>query len=293
MTEPVQRCGVVALAGKPNVGKSTLLNRLVGRSLSITSGRPQTTSHQLRGIRTEGAVQIIYTDTPGISLHGRHPRSRQLNQVALEALEHIDLVLFVVAALHWDEADRYALRQLRPGPWMLVINKADLVRPRSLLLPHIQELSGRLDCLEVIPVSAATGANVRHLELELTRRLPEAPHLFPDHQWTDRQEDFLIMERVREKLLRQLRLELPYQMTVQVENLRREGGLMHVDAVIWVEQSRHKAIVIGAGGRQLQKIGRAARLDLERLLSCRMMLCLRVRHRPVVASRKNAGTGEA
>lgn len=268
------RCGHVAVVGRPNVGKSTLVNRLVGQKLSITSRRPQTTRWALLGIQTTGSGQAIYVDTPGIQPGPGHVLSRHMNREIDNALAGVDLVLLVAVALKWNADDEAALKAAGAGaaPVILVLNKVDRVQAKDRLLPYIADLAGRPGITEIIPVSARTGAGIPELEKLVFRFLPEAPAAYPDDMITDRNERFLAAEFIREKLTRKLGAEVPYRLAVSVEKFRTQKGVAHIHAIIWVESGGQKAIVIGAGGKMLKAVGQEARQDLEKLLGCQVNL---------------------
>ncbi|GIX30494.1 MAG: GTPase Era [Porticoccaceae bacterium] len=268
--------------GRPNVGKSTLLNHLLGLKLSITSRKPQTTRHRLRGVLTRGRDQLVFVDTPGMHRPRRlRALNRQLNETAQRALNDVDAVVLVVDRDHWTDTDQWVAEQVfaRPRPVVIAVNKVDLVRPRERLLPHFQWLAERFPQAELVPVAALKGFNLDRLVDILAGWLPQGPFLFPPDQLTDRSLRFLAAERVREKLVRQLGDELPYATAVEIEQWRERGGVVHIHALIAVERPSQKAIVIGEGGERLKKIGQQARLDLERLLGARVMLHLWVKVR--------------
>lgn len=270
------RCGVVAVVGRPNVGKSTLVNALVGFRVSIVSRRPQTTRHRILGIHTSEAGQIVLADTPGVHGRGRRAINRYMNRAASGALLGVDLALLVVEAGGFREDDERALGVIREAgvPCILVLNKVDRVRDKAQLLPMIAELAERHDFIEVFPISARRGTGIDDLRRGILARLPEREAMFPEDEVTDRSERFLAAELVREQLMRQLGDELPYSTTVEVERWEESGALTRIHAVIWVEREGQKAIVIGAGGAQMRSIGTAARLAIERLLGRRVFLQL-------------------
>lgn len=273
-------CGYVAIAGRPNVGKSTLLNHLLGQKLSITSRKPQTTRHTLLGIKTEGENQIIYVDTPGLQAQPQRALNRYMNRVAQGVLGQVDVMLFMVEALQWRDEDTHVLKllQAQQVPILLLVNKIDKVKEREQLLPYLQKIAKQHDFLEVIPLSANRGDNLAELEQRLISLLPEGPPLFPDDYITDRSERFLASEMVREKLMRRLGAELPYRLSVEIEHFsEEEEGRLHIAAVIWVEKPSQKAIVIGKGGRLLKAVGTEARLDMENLFECKVFLQLWVK----------------
>lgn len=273
------RSGYVAIVGRPNVGKSTLLNRLIGQKISITSWRPQTTRHRILGINTRPDAQIVYIDTPGLHLGARRAMNRIMNRAAAGTLDEADLAVFVVEALKWTDEDEHVLGLLRQAgiPAVLAINKVDRLADKALLLPFIAEMRDRYEFVEVVPVSALKGIQVTEFEDVIARLLPEGPALFPEDQITDRSERFLVAELVREQLMRKLCQEVPYGTTVEIEKFSEEGGLVRIAALIWVERDSHKAIVIGKGGQMLKEIGHDARLAIERLLERRVYLQLWVK----------------
>ncbi len=273
------RCGFVAIVGRPNVGKSTLVNRLLGQKLCITSRRPQTTRHAILGIYTVGEVQAVFIDTPGLHAQRKGALNRYLNRTAAASLADVDVVVFVVDRLRWtdeDEAVRERL-QAHPAPVLLAINKVDLLDDKAALLPRLEQLASEARYHDVIPLSAHTGDNVAALERRVLELLPEGAHLFDDDQFTDRSERFLAAELVREKLTRQLDQELPYTLSVEIERFERRARLLAIDALIWVERPSQKAIVIGRGGEGLKRVGSRARRDLERLFGQQVLLNLWVR----------------
>jgi GTP-binding protein Era len=277
MTE--YRCGLVALVGRPNVGKSTILNRMVGQKISITSRRPQTTRHRILGIKTDPAVQIVFVDTPG--LHARQPRAmnRYLNRAAADSLHDVDVVLLVVEGTRWQEDDDWALQKLRElkRPVIAVINKIDKVRDKKTLLPFLAALAEKHEFAAVIPVSARTGEHLDELENVLRGYLPESPPLFSEDQVTDRSERFLAAELVREKLFRKLGAEIPYGLSVEIERFRNDNGTLHIHALIWVEKRAHKPMLIGAKGELLKAVGREAREDMQRAFDQKVFLQLWVK----------------
>ena len=275
------RCGMVAIVGRPNVGKSTLLNHLLGQKISITSRKPQTTRHRILGVSTRDEVQIVYVDTPGLHRGEGKALNRVMNRAALKAMSDVDVVLLVVDRLAWNAADEEALEAVRRTrkPVLLVINKTDRLESREALLPHIGTLRQKHDFAAIVPVSALRGNNLEALEREITARLPETTHLFPQDQLTDRSERFMVAEIVREKLIRQLGEELPYASAVQIEEFRTERAVVHISALILVDKPGQKAIVIGQGGARLKRVGAEARADIERLLGTKVMLRLWVKVR--------------
>lgn len=277
-----ETCGFVAIVGRPNVGKSTLMNRILGQKISITSRRPQTTRHQVMGIKTEGEAQFIYVDTPGIHILGRDRNkaiNRFMNQAAIQALRDVDCVVFIIDRTRWTDEDQVVLSRLEhvQAPVILAVNKVDRVEDKSTLLPWLAEVGARRDFAAIIPISAKHGTNVPELEVEVAKHLPEGIHHFPDDQVTDRSQRFLAAELVREKIMRQLGDELPYQVTVEIEEFRDEGRVVHISALILVERAGQKKILIGDKGERIKSIGREARLDMERALDAKVMLNLWVK----------------
>ncbi len=266
--------GVVAIVGRPNVGKSTLLNHMLGQKLSITSRRPQTTRYHLLGVLTRDANQIVFVDTPGLQLRPGKRLNRAMNREVETVLPGVDLALFVVEALRWTPADENVLRLLRRSdlPVVLVINKVDRVKQREQLLPWIEERTAEFDYCEIVPLSARRRKDAGQLVQVLLQHLPEGAPIYPEEQLTDRSERFLAAEIVREKLMRLLGEELPYSVGVSIESFREQGSAIHIDAVIWVERGGQKPIIIGRQGRVLKKIGIQARRDMERLFGRRVML---------------------
>lgn len=274
-----RRCGYVAIVGRPNVGKSTLLNYLLGQKISITSRKPQTTRHQVLGIKTEGNTQIIFVDTPGLHRDEGKAINRFMNRAAKSAITDVDLILFVVDRTAWTDEDEMVLEQVaRSGiPTLLIVNKVDLLEDKSVLLPHLQALAEKFEFLEVMPVSALRKHNIDALEERVISALPEAVHFFPEDQITDRSQRFLAAEIVREKIMRQLGDELPYAMTVEIEDFAQEGNVLHISAVIFVERNGQKKILIGEKGSRLRSIGTEARIDMEALFDQKVMLRLWVK----------------
>ncbi|MFT4046502.1 MAG: GTPase Era [Solimonas sp.] len=268
--------GIVSIVGRPNVGKSSLLNALVGRKVSIVSHKPQTTRHRIQGVVNRDDGQIVFVDTPG--LHRRETRklNRVMNEQAQASLHDVDLVVFVVEAGRWTDEDAAVLQRLEglPVPVGLVVNKIDRVADKEALLPELQKLTAMLPYAFVVPLSALKRNNVDALLGELLRRLPEGPPLYPEDQIVGYDDAFLVSEIVREKLTRNLHQELPYSLTVGVEHYEREGRLDRVEAVIWVEREGQKKIVIGEDGETLKQVGTSARRELERLLGRKVFLKL-------------------
>lgn len=278
----VFRSGFVALGGRPNVGKSTLLNALVGQKISIVTPRPQTTRHRVIGLLNLPDAQIAFLDTPGLHSGERRALNRAMNRTAAAALADADLILFVVEGLKWTDEDELALRRIRETdrPVIAVINKVDRARPRERLLPYLAELAKRHPFVEIVPISAAKGTNLDDLRACIVRALPEGAAMFPPEQVTDKGQRFRIAELVREKLTLELVEELPYGIAVEVEDMgEEEDGQVNASVIIWVDRAGQKPIVIGAGGERLKRIGRQARLELNRMFAQRFHLTLWVKVR--------------
>ncbi|MCV6615974.1 MAG: GTPase Era [Cellvibrionaceae bacterium] len=274
-----QRCGYIAIVGRPNVGKSTLLNHILQQKISITSRKPQTTRHNVLGIKTEGPSQFIYVDTPGLHLQHNRAINRYMNRAATTAIRDVDLVVFLVDRLAWTDEDEMVVKRLQnlDCPIILAVNKVDMLEDKETLLPHLQNLTEKLQLEEVVPISALRGHNLEALESEIEKRLPEGTHFFPEDQITDRSSRFMAAEIVREKITRQLGDELPYQMTVEIEEFNAEGHILHIGALILVERDGQKRILIGDKGSRIKSIGAQAREDMERLFDCQVMLRLWVK----------------
>jgi GTPase len=261
------RCGFAALVGRPNVGKSTLLNALLKQKISIVSPKPQTTRHRILGILTNEQAQIIFVDTPGLHAGGSRAMNRHMNKAALTSLSDADVNLFVIEALRWMDEDQRVLDELvqRGQPIIAIVNKVDKVFPKERLLPYIEELARKAKFLEIVPVSGLKSKGIDDLPTVLARHMPLSPPHFPPDQVTDRSQQFQASEIVREKLTWRLHQELPYGLTVGIERFAEEDGRLMINAVIWVERTGQKAIVIGQGGEQLKEVGRSARMEMNEL----------------------------
>jgi GTP-binding protein Era len=259
------RAGYVALLGRPNVGKSTLLNALVGQKVSITARKPQTTRFQILGIHTETDRQVVYIDTPGLHASARKAINRYLNKAASSVLPFADVILLVVEAGRWTEDDDLVMETVGqcPAPVVVAVNKIDRLRDREALIPILQELAVRLPEAELVPVSALRRKNLSTLERLIAQALPEGPPLFPEDQVTDRGLRFFAAELVREKLFRELHAELPYSIAVDVESFEERPHRIDCSVVVWIDKESQKPIVIGRGGERLKRVGQAARLELE------------------------------
>ncbi|MGA8259391.1 MAG: GTPase Era [Arenicellales bacterium] len=275
------RSGFVSLAGKSNVGKSTLVNRLIGRKISITSSRPQTTRHRILGIRTDGRTQMIVVDAPGLHPSGGRMMNRLINRTARNSLAGVDVILLLISAGGWDSDDElpFEVAAGQKVPLILVINKIDKLKRKTDLLPLIEESRRRFDFDEIVPVSALTGYNVEDLYQTVRARLPVAPKCFPDDQVTDRGTRFVVGELIREQLFRRLGQELPYVTAVRIESYEETAERIRVRAEIWVERDSHKGIIVGRGGARLKDIGTAARQQIERSVGKKAYLELWVKVR--------------
>lgn len=269
-----ERAGYVAIIGRPNVGKSTLLNYILGQKLSITSRKPQTTRHKIMGIKTENDVQVVYVDTPG--MHENHDKAlnRYMNKAAQSAVKDVDVIVFMIDRTKWTSEDEMVLKSLQyvKCPVILAVNKVDFLADKEALLPTLQKLDAKGNFAHIVPMSAKTGHNVDRLESIITSFISEGVHLFPEDQITDRSSRFLAAELVREKIMRQLGDELPYSMTVEIEEFRYEDNLLVISAAILIDRQSQKHIIIGDKGSRLKQIGRDARLDMEEMFECKVML---------------------
>ncbi|RUQ89438.1 GTPase Era [Legionella septentrionalis] len=267
-------CGYIALIGRPNVGKSTLLNQILQQKLSITSRKPQTTRHSILGVRTDDNYQFIYVDTPGIHQGMKKTINRMMNKSALSALHDVDIIVFLIDGLQWKEEDEYILKQIKEVnlPCFLVINKVDKITDKSALLPWIDKLNQLHTFTAIIPLSAKTGIQVDALQEQLKAYLPEGPFLFDPEQFTDRSEKFLCAELLREKIFRLCGQELPYSTTVDIESFKEEDKLIRIHALILVDKDNHKRMIIGDKGSKLKEIASSARIDMEKLLGKKVFL---------------------
>lgn len=277
----IQRCGYVAIVGRPNVGKSTLLNHVLGMKLSITSRKPQTTRHQILGVKTVDDTQTIYVDTPGIHQRRGTAINKYMNRAATSVLNDVDIILFVVQANKWTEEDQAVLERFKKVscPILLVVNKIDTLTNKKELLPLIDELSTHYDYAEILPVSALNGINVEILEQKIAPLLPENEFIYPDDQVTDRSMRFLASEIIREKLIRELGQELPYTSTVSIDKYVDAPDIVHIHATIYVESEGQKAIIIGKKGSRLKSIGTKSREDISKMIETKVYLNLWVKVR--------------
>ena len=267
MTESKQHCGFVAIVGRPNVGKSTLLNQLLGQKVSITSRKAQTTRHRIVGIDTQGDDQIIYIDTPGLHIEEKRAINRLMNRAASSSIGDVELVIFVVEGTHWTEDDEMVAGKLKDckAPILLVINKIDNVTDKTQLLPHIQEISQKINFLDVVPISAEKGEGIDIIKDIVKKHLPAGEHHFPEDYITDRSQRFMASEIIREKLMRFLGDELPYSVTVEIEQFKvdERTGMYRINGLILVERDGQKKMVIGNKGEKIKKIGIEARKDMQ------------------------------
>lgn len=273
------RCGTIAIIGRPNVGKSTLLNKILGEKLSITSSKPQTTRHQILGIKTQQQTQWIYIDTPGLHQKTEHRLSRGIVREAINALAVVDVVGFVIEAGRWTSEDEAILQKLKQfaHPVILIVNKVDKIKEKAKLLPFLDACHKKMDFLALIPVSALKGDNIEALEKTIAEHLPLAAFVYPADQYTDRNQRFLAAEFIREKLMRSLYKELPYWLSVVIEEFIEEKKIIKISAVIFTERSGQKAIIIGKKGEILKKVGIEARMDMEHCFGKKVYLNLWVK----------------
>lgn len=268
MSDEKFRCGFVAVVGRPNVGKSTLINSIMGSKISIVTAKPQTTRHRILAVHTTKTVQILFVDTPGIHRNSGKAMNKLMNRTAISALMDADLILFVIEANRWTEEDDDVLRRvIKSGiPTIALLNKVDNVHPREALLERLSEMALRHEFSELMPISAKKGDNLAVLLDAIPPFLPESPALFPEEMRTDRSREFHAAEVVREKLTLMLHQELPYGLTVQIERFEQEKDRIAINAIIWVERDSQKGIVVGKGGSRLKQVGTAARVDLKKQL---------------------------
>ncbi|APC12510.1 MULTISPECIES: GTPase Era [Providencia] len=280
MSELQSHCGFVAIVGRPNVGKSTLLNQLLGQKVSITSRKPQTTRHRIMGIHTEDNYQIIYVDTPGLHIEEKRAINRLMNRAASSSIGDVELVIFVVEGTNWTPDDEMVLTKLSSlrCPVILAINKIDNVVDKTILLPHIGMISQKMNFLDVVPISAEKGTGVDTIAKIVKQHIPEATHHFPEDYITDRSQRFMASEIIREKLMRFLGDELPYSVTVEIEQFKvTDSGIYHINGLILVEREGQKKMVIGNKGSKLKTIGTEARIDMERMFDNKVHLELWVK----------------
>ncbi|MCS5711086.1 GTPase Era [Candidatus Berkiella aquae] len=273
------RCGFVAIVGRPNVGKSTLLNAILGQKVSITSYKPQTTRHQILGIKTTDKTQIVYVDTPGIHQGAHKALNRQMNKVAHQALLDVNAVIFVIEALKWTQEDEKVARVLQEhgAPLMIAINKIDLIKEKSQLLAFMQEIHEKLPKAEMIPLSAKKKQQIDTIVTWVDKHIPMSPFYFPEDQLFNHTERFHLSEIIREKLMRQLAQELPYSIDVQIEALEHQEKIIHIHGLIYAEREGQKPIIVGKQGAMLREIGTKARQEMERFYGKKVCLKLWVK----------------
>lgn len=275
MSNNPQRCGLIAIVGRPNVGKSTLLNALLGQKISITSRKPQTTRHRILGILTEGDSQAVLVDTPGLHNEEKRAINRLMNRAASSSIAEVEMIMFLVEGTNWTEDDELVLSKVKNSgvPTVLVVNKIDNVQDKEILLPHLQKLGEMHNFKQIVPISASKGDKVDHIRDLCMQSLPEGEFWFPEDYVTDRSSRFMASEIVREKLIRFTGDELPYSTTVEIEQFKTdEKGTIHINALILVERDTQKRIVIGNKGEKLKTIGREARKDMEELFDRKVFL---------------------
>jgi len=273
------RFGYVSIIGRPNVGKSTLLNQILGQKVSIVTAKPQTTRQRIAGIKTTSQGQVVYVDTPGIHHSAGRALNRYMNRVAQASFRDVDLVLFLVEAGNWTRQDEFVAKALASVdvPVILVLNKVDLVPDKARLLKFVDDHFRDKNFIAVMMVSARNGSGVGELERQVLDRLPFSRPYYDEDQFTDRSERFLAAEMIREQLTLRLHQELPYALTVQIEEFKRKGGLLTIGAIIWVERESQKQITIGKNGAVLKQVGSGARIALEELLGEKVYLRLWVK----------------
>ena len=276
MSSKAKRNGMVTILGRPNVGKSSLLNALLKKKVSIVSHKPQTTRHRIQGVLHHEDGQIVFVDTPGLHLAAKRALNKAMNNAASGAISDVDVVVFVIEAGRWTDEDQAVLEKLAglPMPVGLVVNKVDLVTDKDALLPELEAHLKRRDFAFIVPLSASKKDNLEALKAELLKRMPEAPALYPPDMDVGHDNGFTVAELIREKIIRNLHQELPYTTAVEIEEYKREGNLDRISAVIWVEREGQKKIVIGTGGATLKLIGTSARRELEKMLGRKIMLRL-------------------
>ena len=275
----VTKSGYAAIVGRPNVGKSTLLNTLLGEKVSITSPKPQTTRWQILGIKVVDDAQIVFVDTPGINREHKRAMNRYLNKIASSVLHDADVIVFMIDAVSWRSEDDLVLYKLKHTnkPVILAINKVDLLKDKAALLPVIERIKEKYPFRHIVPISALDADNLAVLEKEIAVLLPPGPMLFPEDQYTDKSVRFQAAEIIREKIIQSTEEELPYAITVEIEEFKQEESLTEISAVIWVERQGQKIIVIGKKGARLKKVGIQARRELEKLVGTKVFLRLWVK----------------
>jgi GTP-binding protein Era len=279
MNQTATQCGYVAIIGRPNVGKSTLLNRILGKKISITSPKPQTTRNQILGIKTQDHIQTIYIDTPGVHESEERAMNRYLNRLATSVIVDADVVVFMIEAMQWHKEDDMVLDKLKQtkSPVILVINKVDTIKDKSQLLLFIDKIKTKMEFAAIVPLSARQTDDVVALEKLIANYLPEGPQLFPGDEITDKSVRFHVAELIREKLIQATEQEVPYSTVVEIEDYKETDKLDEISAIIWVEREGQKPIVIGKNGERLKRIGTLARKDIEKYLGRKVFLRLWVK----------------
>lgn len=277
--ESSKRCGYVAIVGRPNVGKSTLMNHLIQQKISITSRKPQTTRFNVTGIKTIADVQMVFVDTPGMHLQETRAINRYMNRAAQSAVAGVDVVLFLLDKLHWGDEDELVYQKIKSSVdrVIVVVNKIDMLADKKTLIPFLQMLQDKINPACIVPVSALKNQKLEVLEEAITQMLPLGQHFFPEDQVTDKSSRFLAAELIREKIMRQLGAELPYQINVEIEEFIEKGEVLTISALIIVERDGQKRILIGEKGARLKSIGKSARLDMETMFDSKVMLNLWVK----------------
>ena len=273
------RCGYIAIVGRPNVGKSTLLNHLLGQKICITSRKPQTTRHAIVGVKTHEHAQLVFVDTPGQHLGEKKAINRTMNRAATRAMDGVDIALFVVDRQRWTEEDQLVKKRLDDLhiPVIVVVNKIDRIADKATLVPQLKKLQEMLPDAKIFPTSALKGNNLEQLENLMISLLPHGAFIYPEDQITDRSMRFIASEIVREKIIRQLGEEVPYATAVEIERWEQDGDLTRIHALIHVERDGQKSILIGSKGERLKSIGTAARIDMENMIGNKVMLQLWVK----------------
>ena len=275
MTNKAPHCGLIAIVGRPNVGKSTLLNNLLGQKVSITSRKPQTTRHRILGILTEDEYQAVLVDTPGLHVEEKRAINRLMNRAASSSIAEVELVIFLVEGTHWTQDDEMVLQKIKNAnvPTILAVNKTDNVQDKEALLPHLQKLASMYEFKEIIPISAKKSENIDAIKEQCFKALPESDWWFPEDYITDRSSRFMASEIMREKLMRFTGDELPYSTTVEIEQFKvDEKGILHINALVLVERNSQKRMIIGNKGEKLKVIGQEARRDMQELFGRKVFL---------------------
>jgi len=272
----MNKCGYVAVIGRPNVGKSTLINKIVGEKVSIVTAKPQTTRHQILAIKTSKRGQILFIDTPGMHVGYKKALNKYMNKAAASAVLDVDLILFIVESLKWNNDDEQALKALKhtDTPVILIINKADLIKDKEKLLPYANKVAQQYDFKEIFYISASKGKGVNDLENKIYQLLPESENFYAEDQLTDKSTRYLVSELIREQLTLRLHQELPYSLTVEVESYDDKGHIIHIHALIWVEREIQKNMVIGKQGETLKHVGIQARKEIQALVGKKVHLKL-------------------